>query len=206
MKDALARLAGRLTKAGVKLARDAPELPNPTQTARLYMRLLSAVRGETLSARDYAKLQSEARGLSPKNRSLAAERVRGAVISHRDWAAADRDRAELRQRWRELFRDWDVVLCPPTPCPAFKHDHSEPIESRRLEIDGQPYSYLDSQLVWAELATTPGLPATVVPLDRSASGLPIGVQIIGPYLEDRTTIAFAALLEREYGGFAPPPV
>ena len=37
------------------------------------------------------------------------------------------------------------------------------------------------------------------------TGLPVGVQIIGSYLEDRTTIAFASLLEREFGGFQPPP-
>ena len=30
-------------------------------------------------------------------------------------------------------------------------------------------------------------------------------QIVGPYLEDRTTIAFAELMEREFGGFVPPP-
>ncbi|WP_234681444.1 hypothetical protein [Bradyrhizobium monzae] len=35
---------------------------------------------------------------------------------------------------------------------------------------------------------------------------PIGVQIIGPYLEDRTTIALAGLIEREFGGFVLPPV
>jgi amidase len=51
-----------------------------------------------------------------------------------------------------------------------------------------------------------GLPATAVPIDRSASGLPIGAQIIGPYLEDRTTIAFTELLEREFGGFVAPPL
>jgi amidase len=51
----------------------------------------------------------------------------------------------------------------------------------------------------------PSLPATVAPIERSASGLLIGVQIIGPYLEDRTTIAFAALIERQFGGFVPPP-
>jgi len=28
---------------------------------------------------------------------------------------------------------------------------------------------------------------------------------VGPYLEDRTTMAFAALIEREFGGFTPPP-
>jgi len=42
--------------------------------------------------------------------------------------------------------------------------------------------------------------------DFSPSGLPIGVQIIGPYLEDATTIAFADLLEREFSGFRPPPL
>jgi hypothetical protein len=52
----------------------------------------------------------------------------------------------------------------------------------------------------------PSLPATVAPIERSASGLLIGVQIIGPYLEDRTTIAFAALIERESAASFRPPV
>jgi amidase len=45
--------------------------------------------------------------------------------------------------------------------------------------------------------------------DRSArtnaAGLPVGAQIIGPYLEDRTTLHFAELLEAEFGGFVAPP-
>jgi amidase len=44
-----------------------------------------------------------------------------------------------------------------------------------------------------------------MPIANTDSGLPIGVQIIGGYLDDRTTIAFAGLLEREFGGFTPPP-
>jgi amidase len=35
--------------------------------------------------------------------------------------------------------------------------------------------------------------------------MPIGVQVIGPYLEDRTPLRFAALLGRELGGFERPP-
>jgi amidase len=50
-----------------------------------------------------------------------------------------------------------------------------------------------------------GLPATTAPLGHSDDGLPIGVQIIGGYLEDYTTIGFAGLIERECGGFSPPP-
>jgi amidase len=84
---------------------------------------------------------------------------------------------------------------------------ARPLDARlraKIDIDGKEYPYQD-QLVWAGVATTPGLPATAAPIDRSDTGLPIGVQIVGPYLEDRTTIAFAELMEREFGGFAPPP-
>jgi amidase len=106
--------------------------------------------------------------------------------------------------YRAFFREWDVVLYPCAPIPAFPHDHSEPIEARHLDIDGKACLYYDACYVWADPASTCGLPATAAPIGRSATGLPIGVQIIGPYLEDRTTIAFAELLEREFGGFVPP--
>jgi len=46
--------------------------------------------------------------------------------------------------------------------------------------------------------------SSVVPIRKSDGHLPIGVQIIGGFLEDRTTIKFAELIEREFGGFKPP--
>jgi len=73
-----------------------------------------------------------------------------------------------------------------------------------FEVDGKGYRFID-QVIWPSLATGPGLPATVAPIERTKHGLPIGIQIIGPFLEDRTTIAFAELMEREFGGFMPPP-
>ena len=87
--------------------------------------------------------------------------------------------------------------------PAFRHDPSTPQEARKIAVAGKEFPYLH-QLVWAELATTCGLPATVIPIGVT-DGLPIGVQIIGPGFEDRTPLAFARAIEREFGGFAPPP-
>jgi amidase len=49
------------------------------------------------------------------------------------------------------------------------------------------------------------LPATAIPIGRTDAGLPIGAQIIGPWLEDRTPLELARLIEREFGGFSPPP-
>jgi amidase len=206
VKAALGRLSERLGRVGVKIARASPSLPDFAESARIYTRLLSSLWGADLSPGAYAGMRREAVALSPRDRSLAAERKRGAVISHRAWLEADSARSRLSQRWSKLFREWDVLLCPAMPTPAFPHDHSSPLEDRQIWIDGKSYSYLDAQIIWGELATTPGLPATVAPIDRSESGLPVGVQIIGPYLEDRTTIAFAELLEREFGGFMPPPL
>jgi amidase len=197
---ALDRLAERLDQSGCAVSRASPSLPDLASATRLYVELLLAF----FSADTPAEVrQFAAKALSPFDDSLAAYRLRGLAMSHPDWVHANRRRAGLRVQWQSLFRDFDVLLCPAMPTPAFPHDHS-PQRSRQLDIDGKLIVY-DDQIVWASIATLFGLPATVAPIDHSETGLPIGVQIIGGYLEDRTTIAFAGLIEREYGGFAPPP-
>ncbi len=204
VRAALEKLSERLGKAGVTVARESPLLPDFADAARLYMRLLLPTFSASWPIEQYNQVKAAAAALSPDDNSLTAERLRGAVLSHRDWLAADVARAGLRERWRKLFVQWDAVICPTMPVPPYPHDHSMPDYARRIDIDGKEYPYQD-QLVWAGVATAPGLPATAAPIDRSDTGLPIGVQIVGPYLEDRTTIAFAELMEREFGGFAPPP-
>jgi len=110
----------------------------------------------------------------------------------------------FRQAWARLFHDFDVVLAPAHGSVAFAHDASPDLAARTLTLNGEATPYFAS-LAWAGLATFTNLPATAAPIGQTKGGLPIGVQIIGPYLEDRTTLAFAGLLEREYGGFRKPP-
>lgn len=205
VREALAALVEKLARAGATVSDKASPLPDLAQAARLQARLMSAYWGAGLSRRAYEKQFALAGAFPFRDHSLAAERARGAVMSYREWLEADAARMRLREQWRELFRDWDIVLCPAAPTLAFPHDHSMPMESRRLRIDGKSRPYLDAQLIWATVATIPGLPATVSPIGM-AHGLPVGAQFIGPHLEDRTPLAFAALLERAFGGFAPPPL
>ncbi|WP_280263050.1 amidase family protein, partial [Nocardia abscessus] len=108
-----------------------------------------------------------------------------------------------RHGWRQLFAEFDAVVCPITPTPAFPHDHNGGLENRHIDIDGIEYPYFD-QLVWAGVATMPGLPATAIPAGRSPEGLPVGVQLIGPMFEDRTLLRLAELLEQKIGGFQAP--
>ena len=111
---------------------------------------------------------------------------------------------EIRRQWGQLFRSFDVVLAPTTGTLAFPHVTEQDTSKRRLTINGEKTGYYD-QLAWPGIALVSHLPATATPVGFSKSGLPISVQVIGPYLEDRTTIAFSGLLEREFGGFKPPP-
>ncbi len=205
VRDAIDRLSARIAGTGAKVERASALVPDIAASARLYVKLLAAVKAAGVPPDIYAAAQRAAAALASGDDGVAAERLRGTALSHRDWLAADMARALLQQQWSRLFRDWDVVLYPPAAVPAFPHDHSLPIEARHLEIDGKAYPYGDACFIWADPASTCGLPATAAPIGLSPSGLPIGVQIIGPYLEDRTTIACAALLEREFGGFVAPP-
>ena len=59
-------------------------------------------------------------------------------------------------------------------------------------------------LVYPSVATLAGQPATAFPLGLTRAGLPIGLQAVGPYLEDRTPIRFTALTAQECGGFTRP--
>jgi amidase len=123
--------------------------------------------------------------------------------SHADWIRADRRRAELAHQWSEFFDDWDVVLCPAMPTTALPLNPSAGPPAS-IDVDGAPVPY-QAQPLWAPLAALTGQPATVAPIGFDAAGLPIGAQIIGPFLEDRTTLAFAEQMEEAFGGFVAPP-
>jgi amidase len=202
IRAAIDTLAAQLAKAGAKVRRESDLLPDLEAASRLYMRLLLSFMAVSFPPESYEAMKSRVAQLKPEDTSLAAERLRGIALSHRDWLMADGQRARLRAQWRAFFGEFDALICPIMPTPAFVQDHSPDQTQRRIRVDGKDYPYQD-QLFWPGMATCPGLPATSIPLGL-ADGLPIGAQIVGPWLEDRTTLKLAELVEQEYGGFVPP--
>jgi amidase len=201
---ALAEVAAALSAAGASVSHSSPLLPDLEDGSRLFVRMLQSALVVRMPQATVERLAAQGEALPADDDSLRAHRLRASIRSHSAWLADNDARARLARRWAKLFREFDVVLAPITPTPAFPHDHSDDQDTRHILVDEVPYPYID-QLVYAGIATLPGLPATAVPVGRSRDGLPVGVQIIGPFLEDRTPLAFAALMEREFGGFVPPP-
>ncbi|MFI9645475.1 amidase [Streptomyces sp. NPDC052040] len=197
------RVADALIGSGARVERNSPLLPDLTEAGLLYTQFLFSGSVARFPVEAYEQLQARAAELSADDRSLDAARLRAMVFRHSDWMEASQRRALHTHAWRQLFAEFDAVVCPITPTPAFPHDHHPDPLHRRLDIDGVGHPYFDA-LVWAGLATLPGLPATAVPTGRSPEGLPVGVQLIGPAFEDRTPLRLAELLEQEIGGFQPP--
>jgi len=182
---ALDALAARLEAAGAKVSRQSPLLPDLTAAHVTYMSLLGPL-------------------MSPPEAMTAPDAPRVGA-----WLQAAFAQMQIRRAWASVFETVDVVLAPVLGVVAFPHDNSPDMQTRTLSVNGQLSPYF-GQLAWPGMAVLANLPATAVPIGltkggQTKTGLPIGAQIIGPYLEDRTTIGFAGLLEREFGGFRRPP-
>ncbi|AKN68688.1 amidase [Streptomyces sp. PBH53] len=121
--------------------------------------------------------------------------LKSRTMRHRDWARADEERQKLRGKWADYFATHDVLITPAAPTAAVLDQTSVPSQDRYITVDGEKRSFFD-QTSWVNLASPVGLPSVVMPAGQTADGLPLAIQIIGPYLSDRTVIAVAKLLSK----------
>jgi amidase len=193
--------AVRSAGAQVVDARPAVVLPD---VVRLYQQFLYPILLSTMGKRSFDNMVTLAGSLPEDDDRPLARTARFATQRYRDWVFASEKREQLRALMAEYFVGVDALLMPVAMVPAIAHDHSEPFPDRVIAVNGAVRPYTDL-MAWVALATLTHLPATVVPVGHTASGLPVGVQIVGPYLEDRTTLAVGRLIEQLLGGFVPPP-
>jgi amidase len=175
---ALDALALRLDALGAPVARSSELLPDLGAQHGVFMALVGA--------------------------ALSRGSPAGTTMNAHEWMNMLDAQVAFRRRWADLFEAFDVVLMPTFGTVAYPHVDEPDGAKRTLIIDGRETPYFN-QLGWPGVALLANLPATAVPIGFTRGGLPIGAQVVGPYLEDRTTIAFAGLLEREFGGFKAPP-
>lgn len=104
-------------------------------------------------------------------------------------------------QWSRLFEDYDALLCPATQQSAFDADLDWPVE-----LDGNRMPF--PPMGWAALclpANLTGQPAVSIPGGLTASGLPVGLQVIGAHGADMYTLRIAELLADVIGGAATSP-
>ncbi len=191
-------------KAGASVQREVHPPFDDAEHRRLFMTLLRAATASRLNDEDFAAQQAIAATLAADDESPRAAMARGATLQHRAWGIANEARNKLRYVWHEFFERYDVLLTPIAATAAFPHDQNPDRDQRLISVNGKRLRY-DEQIFWSAPASLSYLPATAMPVGLTGEGLPVGMQVIGAAGEDQTTIAFARLLAREIGGFAPPP-
>jgi len=177
LRSAIERLAG----AGAKVEEAHPPVAFTEQVALFNQLIVAAI--------------------SPSMGPELGEAMSG---THYQWLQGDKERARLRQIWSDWFETYDVLLCPVLPSPAFPHNQEGDMFARTLTINGEQVPYLNT-VMWTGLIGVLGLPAAVPPIGRTAGGLPVGIQVVTPYLRDRDAIQVAGLFAAVAGGYEPPP-
>jgi amidase len=160
----------------------------------LFDALLQAVLGagnQTAELDEWANLSG--------NDALSVQR-RSRAVRHGDWLRANETRQQIRFRWHQFFDTWDAILMPVLVCPAIHHDHRQPSAERVVTVNSESRPYRDL-LAWMAPAGACLLPSTVVPVGVTSTGLPVGMQIVGPFLHDHTTLSIAEVV----GQILPPP-
>jgi len=199
-------LAARLARLGCTVKHVQPDaLGDFREHHVLYRQLLSAVTGARMEP---DKREQRIAMLRQHDDPFTQAALRGLEGTAGDFILWNGKREQYRAAWRAFFRDWDVVLAPAINVLAYPHiDRAWPMDDSDLtltfDIGGRAVPYMDG-LVYPAVSTVAGQPATAFPVGRSRAGLPIGLQAIGPYLEDRTPIRFTALVAKEIGGFDKP--
>jgi amidase len=200
VKEQLHAAVEALAKAGATVEEGWPEGVNAQEQIELYLQLLiTSIPPQQPPPPD----KIPPAGFSSVNIVPLFMKTLG--MNFRGYIELQNKRIQAQTVWQEFFKSYDAFLMPTNFLAAFPHDHSEPMMLRTLETTLGKRAYLDL-LYWISFATFTGLPATVAPVGRTSDyNLPVGMQILGPYLEDATPIDLAGRLADITGGFTPPP-
>jgi len=197
--NAFAKTVEVLKQAGATVQ----ELAPPLGDLRHYYALFRSMMAAIVSVHWPAKLREQGidEKLSSGDEFMAAD-ARGLNATSAQYIQWHELREKYRCAWRSFFEQWDILLTPMTLTPAFKHT-SIPTIDRMLDV-GSIQVPFDNMSFYPGLPTLAGHPATAFPAGFTSDGLPIGLQAIGPFLEDRTPLRFAQFYEDLTGGFRQP--
>jgi amidase len=127
--------------------------------------------------------------------------ARAVNASMRQYTSTLMKRDALISALEQFFTSWDALLCPVAVAPAFPHCES----GTPIQVDDQQVSYRMATIGYTCPFNLTGHPVVVMPLTRSAGGLPIGVQIVGRRWDDMRLLSLAIWLAERAKPFQVPP-
>jgi len=121
----------------------------------------------------------------------------GRLVPATDYVNAQRLRRKMRREFNQVWKEVDCLIAPATPCPAPR------IGETTIRLGGRDEDVRLASTRLVRGINALGFPALSLPCGLSASGLPVGLQIIGPAFEEALLLRAGAALED--GGVGIPP-
>ncbi len=132
----------------------------------------------------YANTRNEGFMAENKRRIMIGNFVLSSGFFDAYYLKAQKARTLLIDAYNEMFKNYDALLCPVAPAPAFKIGEkvNDPLAMYMEDVMSVPPSMA-------------GLPAISVPAGQSSTGLPIGAQLIGQRQNDQMLLSIAKSVE-----------
>jgi len=209
VRAGVGRAADALADAGANVERGSPPVSGD-ELMDVYLSILMPIMGlglpDPLIRQFEAMRESDLAALAKGEENAAAGYRLRVTASHRDVLRAATRRQAMKDKLEIFFADGvDAILAPISIVPAFPHLHEPTFNERVLDVDGAPVPY-PAMLSWIALATALHAPALAAPAGQTETGLPTGVQLIGPCDGEDRLFDFAQALEEGLGGFRAPAV
>jgi amidase len=199
-KDAIARLAAELARAGCLVEERNPDAFSFDEAWEAWGEIAIAERAATGAERSRERVAALNETLGERW-AVARGSARGVRASIADYMAALTRRDRLIGALERFFERWDAFICPVTVGPAIGHvPFGTPIE-----VDEQKVPYFIAGTAYTCVFNLTGHPAVVLPLARSRDGLPIGMQLVGRRWSEPALLALAEKVALITGPFTPPP-
>jgi AtzE family amidohydrolase len=175
-------LAEVIQSLGVSAVVEFPE----THRARAAAYIITACEGSQLHLE---RLRQSPMEFDPATRDRF---LAGAVVPAAWYVQAQRLRRWYRDRVRDIFRHYDVLIAPTTPCVA------PPLDQTTLTIEGDSYPLRPHLGFYTQPLSFIGLPAMSVPIHRPGH-LPVGIQLVAAPYREVSLFRVAAALEAKLG-------
>lgn len=156
-----------------------------------------AWRGLWMVGQQYANLDK----LEEFGPNLQGNVKAGLKVTPLDFAKAEEARAKLFLRFRDFFERFDLLLTPASPVKQYPVTQNFP-----TEVNGKKLANYTDWIAGSFLITLMSLPAGSVPAGKTAEGLPVGLQIVGPRFDEPRILSLAKLIQRLHPIGSPPAV
>jgi amidase len=207
IKPVLDSALRKFRNAELNLEEGWPDTIDPEEQYHNYIYLLHAYVSGGAPDSEIELLRASA---NSDEKNLSNIRAKAFSNPHKYFKQQESRRLKAREDWQKYFSEYDAFVMPVAFVPAFSHiekpwypNNPDPGKRRILNTPEGDRDY-DDILFWISFATLTGLPATVFPIGLTDQGLPVGLQVVGPFLDDALPIYLAGKLSEIAGGIQRP--